>query len=303
MSAKANGNFTLVQLTDTHLLPVPGLLYGQLDTWERLQSALGAAAHFRPDVVVLTGDLADGKSDIYEAASALLEEAAEELECPLIVLPGNHDLPERTAGFNRHRAFSGPGQGDTVHLVRGLRVIGLDSNASGSPSGVLSAAQLEWLALELSAPAPHGTVLAIHHPPIESMLPQLAGRGLANPEQLQAVLSGTDVRAILCGHYHHGLSGRLGAVPVWVSPAVSYNQNLFAPAATVQGLDTTWISVITLAPASFSATPVPVGADTAVFTSAIRRPPSEPAGPQLSTVPSITSSTTNTGTPAIRLHV
>ena len=114
----AQSSFTLVQLTDTHLRPDPELLFGRIDTWALTLAALKEAHRFRPDAVVLTGDLADCCSDIYDDAARLLDHAAAKLGCPVITLPGNHDVPVRQAGlFNRGRAANGPGPAETVHFL------------------------------------------------------------------------------------------------------------------------------------------------------------------------------------------
>ncbi|CEA09693.1 3',5'-cyclic adenosine monophosphate phosphodiesterase CpdA [Arthrobacter saudimassiliensis] len=254
--------YTLIHLTDTHLRPPGELLFGSLDTWVRTAQALEAAARYRPDAVVVTGDIADSGTDIYADAARLFARAARTLACPVIVLPGNHDVPGAPAweakAFTGSRTATGPGPGNDVHIVGGLRVITLDSDDPGRPAGRLTEGQLDWLRSVLRRPAPDGTLLALHHPPVSSLLPQLAGRGLARPAELAGVVAGTDVRAILCGHYHHVLSGRLGGVPVWAGPAVSYAQNLFAAPETVQGLDRSWFSVIRLEVDGFSAVPVPL---------------------------------------------
>lgn len=255
--------YTLIHLTDTHLHQPGELLFGALDTWARTAEALRAAARYRPDAVVVTGDIADSGRDIYAAASGLFARAGRELDCPVIVLPGNHDLPGTRAwaaeAFTGSRTDTGPGPGNDVHFVGGLRLITLDSDDSGQPAGRLTGEQLHWLDTVLAEPAPDGTVLTLHHPPVDSLLPQLAGRGLARPAELAGVLAGSDVRAVLCGHYHHAVSGRLGGVPVWAGPAVSYGQDLFAPPETVRGLDSSWLSVIRLGEkSSFSAVPVPL---------------------------------------------
>jgi 3',5'-cyclic-AMP phosphodiesterase len=252
-------SFTLVQLTDTHLRPGTELLFGRIDTWRLTLAALREAERHRPDAVVVTGDVADCCSEIYGDAARLFEDAAARLGCPFIVLPGNHDNPGQSeALFNRARAAAGPGRGDTVHFIGGLRVVTLESDDPGQPSGELLPGQLDWLRGQLATPAPDGTIIALHHPPLESPLPVLAGRGLAAPERLRAVVAGTDVRGIICGHYHHAQAGRLGSVPVWVGPAVAFNQDTPGSGGFRTGDAATWISVIRLDAEGFSAEAVPV---------------------------------------------
>lgn len=268
----------LVQLSDTHLLGENGLLHGHINTWSRTVAALSAAAHFNPDAVLITGDIADRGQNIYPSAARLFAQAQQDLQCPIITMPGNHD-PAGSVGneFNRARLASGPFPGDTIHEVAGLRIISLDSHGFGERAGWLTSEQLQWLADLLTTAAPRGSVLALHHPPIPSVLLAQAGRGLADPENLAAVLAGSDIRGIFCGHYHSSAVGALGTIPVWAAPAVSYNLNLFAPETHIQGLDTSWLSVITLDAENLSVTPVHINAPAASFSCEIRGLTREPA--------------------------
>ena len=267
---------TLVQLTDTHLLAGGALLRGRIDTWARTSAALKAAARFSPDAVLVTGDVSDRGAPVYARAAKLFEQAERELGCPVIVVPGNHD-PEGAVGaaFNRRRLASGPNPADTVHLVAGLRIIGLETHGFREAGGRLSDRQLAWLRAVLATPAARGTVLTMHHPPIESLLPELAG--LARPEELAAALAGSDVRGILCGHYHLPGTGSLGGIPVWVSPAAAYNHGLFAPEGTKPDMDPCWFSVIKVGAGQLSATPVQVPVPAAVPTRELPVPARQPA--------------------------
>ena len=268
----------LVQLTDTHLLAGGALLRGRIDTWARTSAVLQAAARFSPDAVLVTGDVADRGAPVYARAAKLFEQAERELGCPVIVVPGNHDPAGAVgAAFNRKRLASGPNPADTVHLVGGLRVIGLETHGFREAGGRLSDLQLVWLRAVLATPAARGTVLAMHHPPIESLLPELAGRGLARPEELAAALAGGDVRGILCGHYHLPGTGSLGGIPVWTSPAVSYNHGLFAPEGTKQAMAPSWFSIIKVGAGQLSATPVQVPVPAAMPTREAPVPARQPA--------------------------
>ncbi|WP_246271743.1 hypothetical protein [Amycolatopsis acididurans] len=64
-------------------------------------------------------------------------------------------------------------------MIGGLRIIALDSSVPGHGHGELSGGQLDWLARELATPAPDGTILAPHHPPLQDVLvPTTSMRGV-----------------------------------------------------------------------------------------------------------------------------
>jgi 3',5'-cyclic AMP phosphodiesterase CpdA len=59
---------------------------------------------------------------------------------------------------------------DRVRMIDGLRIITLDTSVPGYHHGEISGRQLDWPADELATPAPDGTILVLHHPPIPSVL-------------------------------------------------------------------------------------------------------------------------------------
>ena len=79
--------------------------------------------------------------------------------------------------------------------------------------GDLDGGQLEWLAGILSTPAPLGTLLAMHHPPIPSHIPLFDILELRDQPRLAEVVRGSDVRGILAGHLHYSTSGTFAASP------------------------------------------------------------------------------------------
>ena len=56
---------------------------------------------------------------------------------------------------------------------------------------------LRWLAEELASPAPHGTILALHLPPVPSVLDLSVLVELRDQAALAEVLEGSDVRSII----------------------------------------------------------------------------------------------------------
>ncbi|MFW3113153.1 hypothetical protein MHAE_05192 [Mycobacterium haemophilum DSM 44634] len=126
---------------------------------------------------------------------------------------------------------------DRVRRVDGLRVITLDTSVPGQHYGEISASQLDWLADELAIPAPDGTILALHHPPIPSVLDMAVTVELRDQASLGRVLKGSDVRAILAGHLHYSTNATFVGIPVSVASATCYTQDLTVVAGGTRGRD------------------------------------------------------------------
>jgi 3',5'-cyclic AMP phosphodiesterase CpdA len=122
---------------------------------------------------------------------------------------------------------------DRVYDVNGLRVITLDSTVPGHHYGEVSSDQLDWLAEELAFPVPHGTILAMHHPPVPSVLDLAVSVELRDQRGLAEVLEGSDVRSIIAGHLHYSTNATFAGIPVSVASATCYTQDLnVEPGAT-----------------------------------------------------------------------
>ncbi|MGB3770223.1 MAG: phosphodiesterase [Rhodococcus sp. (in: high G+C Gram-positive bacteria)] len=228
----------LLHISDTHLVG-DGELYGAVDSEDRLRRMFAEleATGARPEALVFTGDLADkGEPDAYESLRALVEPVASALGARVVWAMGNHD---DRATFRRtllgERGTTDPV--DKVYRVGGLRVITLDSTVPGHHYGQLSGEQLRWLAQELATPAPDGTVIAMHHPPVPCVQDLAVLVELRDQESLADVLEGTDVRAILAGHLHYSTSATFAGIPVSVASATCYTQDLTVPVGAQRGRD------------------------------------------------------------------
>ncbi|MGO2480140.1 metallophosphoesterase family protein [Glutamicibacter ardleyensis] len=250
---------TVVQLSDPHLCAEGKLLHGTIDAWARLRAALHSAKRFNPDVVVVTGDIADRGAPIHGRAAKLFAKFQDKFGCPIITVPGNHDPQDSiNEAFNVYRLSTGPRIANTVHEINGLRIIGLDSGGYRESQGRLDMEQLQWLSGLLRVPAPRGSLIALHHPPVDSLNAHMIGRGLANPEELALVLSGSDVRGILCGHFHQAGVGQLKGTNVYQAPATSYNTDVYAPQQILSGPEGSWFSLLQIDSHSMSSTAIPV---------------------------------------------
>jgi Icc protein len=217
----------IAHLSDPHLLAGGALQYDAIDTEAGLRLSLErlAAVDPPPQALVFTGDLADkGEPQAYTRLREIVEPAAEAMGAEVIWVMGNHD--ERSDYSRGLFGEASDAPQDRVHEIDGLRIISLDSSVPGYHHGELSDDQLTWLAEVLATPAEHGTLLALHHPPIP--LPMLRAAELIElleQDRLAAALEGSDVRGILAGHLHFSTYSLFAGIPVSVASASCYTSD------------------------------------------------------------------------------
>lgn len=231
-------DYVLLHISDTHLIP-DGSLYGAVDADGRLGELLEqfTRSGLRPDVIVFTGDLADaGEPGAYRKLRSLVEPFAAQLDAQLVWVMGNHDNRAALRSFLLDEAPS-TAPLDRVRMIDGLRIIALDTSVPGHHYGELTESQLTWLSVQLETSAPHGTILAMHHPPVPSVLDLAVTVELRDQAALGRVLEGSDVRAILAGHLHYSTNATFVGIPVSVASATCYTQDLTVPAGGTRGRD------------------------------------------------------------------
>src|SRR3990170_5480867 len=186
----------IMHLSDTHFVAGNDPLYGSVDSEARLRELINEVelSGARPEAIVFTGDLADqGEAEAYTKLRSIIDPAAERMGAQVIWVMGNHD---NRSTFRQELLGQLPSENpvDRVFDVNGLRIIALDSTVPGHHHGAVTDSQLDWLAEELSEPAPHGTILAMHHPPVPSVLDLAVLVELREQEQLAEVIWGSDIR-------------------------------------------------------------------------------------------------------------
>ena len=239
----------ILHLTDTHLYGDPAARhYDRIDTTAALRGVLERLEGLTGiDAVVHTGDASeDGSAGSYRLLDEILDPFAAALEAPLVVVMGNHDVSavygeEIAAGERRPDS-----QDRVVPLAGGGRVVVLDSSVPGAGYGHLDAEQLDWLRGVLAEPAPGGSVLAIHHPPLVGATDLLRGLDLDGLDELADVLAGSDVRIVLSGHYHHEMTGQIAGIPVHVAPGITNVVDPVGADAHEQALALSGASVVEL---------------------------------------------------------
>ena len=136
---------------------------------------------------------------------------------------GNHDEREPFARELFGDEVLDDATQDRVHVIDGLRIVALDTSVPGYHHGELTAGQLAWLRDQLATPAPHGTLVALHHPPIPVPMTRAAEMiELLDQHLLAEVIEGTDVRGVIGGHFHFTSYSTFAGVPVSVASATCY---------------------------------------------------------------------------------
>jgi 3',5'-cyclic-AMP phosphodiesterase len=250
----------ILHLSDTHVT-ASGFDETGVDALASLERVLDDCRRLEDlDLVIVTGDVADdGSAEGCALVRDRVGTFAAERNIPHVYTTGNHD---RRPGFTEalgtgHLGATGndlgtplrglTGERAAVSEVNGLRVITLDSLVPGYVHGVISTAQLEAVRDLLRHPAAAGTIVAFHHPPIHVPTARwMRDAGLQNGDALRGVLEGTDVVAVLCGHFHLQLSGTLGGAPVWVTTGVVTRIDLTAPSHVMRAVKGAGASVVDL---------------------------------------------------------
>jgi 3',5'-cyclic-AMP phosphodiesterase len=217
----------VAHISDPHLLGGDARQYDVIHPEAGLRLALERLTRLdpAPQALVFTGDLADrAEPEAYDRLQELVEPVAEALSATVVWVMGNHD--ERAAYAKSLFGEGDERPQDRVHDVAGLRIVALDTTVPGYHHGDLTDEQLAWLTDVLATPAPHGTLLAMHHPPIPiPMMPAAEIIELADQQRLADAIAGTDVRGILGGHFHFSTYATFAGVPVSVAGATCYTSD------------------------------------------------------------------------------
>ncbi|XAH24908.1 phosphodiesterase [Xylophilus sp. GW821-FHT01B05] len=215
----------LVQLTDLHIREPGRLAYRRVDTAAYLRQTVAAVRRLaqRPHAVVITGDLTDfGRPAEY----AYLRELLAPLDMPIYLMPGNHDdRAELRRAFPEHAYLgSGPFVQYAVDIA-GLRLIALDSVTPGHGYGSLCAERLQWLSDALEASAGRPVVVALHHPPFDTLIGHMDEQGLLQgARELEALIARhPQVERVIAGHLHRAIEVRFGATIACTSPAPAHS--------------------------------------------------------------------------------
>ena len=206
----------LLQFTDTHLLADPEATVRGVRTQASLEACLAHARrrHLPADLITVTGDLVQDDPGAYGTLELLFDN----LGAPVLLIPGNHDLPDEMTRRFAHEPFQ----------VGGVRVLGRwavvmlatwDADAEDG-EGRLGDEELRRLEAALVANRERHVLVCLHHPPMPMEAAGLDALGLEDADRFMAVIARhPQVKAVAWGHAHQALDVFRGDVRYLCAPA------------------------------------------------------------------------------------
>lgn len=214
-------DLTLLHLTDIHAAAPSGNTWLDQDAGANLDRVVNAVKDLTIDIaaVLVSGDLVNEPSEANYRVFNQVAKSLHSLRAPVHLALGNHD----DRALFRQCVVGVEGGSPTgayyySEQIRNLRLIVLDTRGGTGGTIGVDNEQLDWLERELAEPAPLGSLVVMHHPPLPTAVPDLNAR-LDNVARLRRVLMDREVRGILCGHVHFTNAGCFAGVVCATAPA------------------------------------------------------------------------------------
>lgn len=211
----------IAQISDIHIAAPGKKTYNIAPMAENLAATV---AHIngqnpRPDVVIVTGDIAmNGLQSEVERAADILNELA----MPYFIVPGNHDDREKLWNVFGNKACPAK-HDDFISFVvddYAVRLIGLDTTIPGKPGGEIGEKRAQWLDERLSENTEKPTVLFMHHPPVKCSVLETDEDGFIGVERLANIVDKySNIEKLLCGHIHLLVNVRWHGTVVSTAPS------------------------------------------------------------------------------------
>jgi Icc protein len=206
----------LLQFTDTHLLAEPDATVRGVRTQASLEACLAHARrwHLPADVIAVTGDLVQDDPRAYGTLELLFDR----LGAPVLLVPGNHDLPDEMARRFAHEPFQVGGTRVLGHWAIVMLSTWFAEARDGE--GRLGNGELQRLEEALAAHHGHHVLVCLHHQPMPMEAAGLDSLGLEDADRFMALIARhPQVRAVAWGHAHQALDVFRGATSYLCTPS------------------------------------------------------------------------------------
>ncbi len=206
----------LLQFTDTHLMPDPAAQLRGVRTLASLEACLAHARrrHLPADLIAVTGDLVQEDPVAYGTLELLFDS----LGAPVLLIPGNHDVPDELVRRLSHEPFQVGGTRVTGPWAIVMLNTWFADAADGE--GQLGPGELQRLDAELAAHRNRHVLVCLHHQPIPMEAAGLDALGLQDAGPFNAIIARhPQVRAVVWGHAHQAFDVFRGTVRYLCAPS------------------------------------------------------------------------------------
>ena len=174
----------------------------------------------RPDVLLVTGDMADTGDD--QVSYRRLKSALANCPIPAWFCMGNHDSRPH---FRKYFPHVPEVDGFIQYAIEDypLRILVLDTLDDGRHSGGFCEVRGRWLSERLAEQPDRPTLLVLHHPPIETGLSWMT----ENPdapwvERLRGIVSASsNIVAMISGHLHRVVVTQWSGTTLVICPSTA----------------------------------------------------------------------------------
>lgn len=201
----------LLQLSDTH--------FGT-ERPEVMAAIRQLCQQHRPELVILSGDITQRARRVQFAAA---RDFIDQLQAPLLSVPGNHDLPlfnllaRMFSPYGNYRRYFGDELEPEYETDR-LLVIGVNSTRPGRhKNGELTDRQIDRVARRLRQASPEQLRIVVQHHPVRAVEASDTANLMIGREQAVPAWVDAGMDLVLGGHIHlpyvlplYGLQGEQG---------------------------------------------------------------------------------------------
>ncbi len=217
----------IAHVTDFHVGRVIETENGPVDLYDRMVTAV---AHLKtltpqPDLIMLTGDLSNHGS---EADYIRVRDALRELEPPVYILPGNHDRRDALRRiFADHQYWPQEGYLHYVLEDYPVRIIALDTLASGQHYGLLDEERLAWVDARLQEAPGRPTLIFMHHPPFKTYMPYPDKLICHNGDAFGDIVAHhPQIQAVVCGHVHRDVVASWRGTTAFITTSATFSYDM-----------------------------------------------------------------------------
>ncbi|MEM6254892.1 MAG: phosphodiesterase [Cyanobacteria bacterium P01_D01_bin.156] len=219
---------TIAQISDLHVQAPGQLAYNVVDTNALVVDAIAQLNELTPvpDAIIASGDLVHGGTVAeYEQLRSMLAP----LQCPVYLMPGNHDNRDNLQQAFSDHTYLATGTAHLSYVVEDydIRMVMLDSIIPGKGQGCIDPERLSWLEQQLLAAPDTSTMLFMHHPPFATGIPWMDRKLPQGSDQLANLISQhPQVKRISCGHLHRVIHCEWAGTIATSQPSLAHQSSL-----------------------------------------------------------------------------